>query len=151
MLLGGQGDDTIDSYLFKPIQRICKYPLLFRVSFLLMLRGNSQSLVSATPPYQELEKYTPEGHPDRAATLQALAVMKEVCSLINEAKRRVEKLEAIADLQATIEGWEGSNATDTCNELIKEGSLIKISAGNTQERMFYLFDNLLVYCKKSLM
>uniref|UniRef100_A0AAY3ZU62 Phosphatidylinositol 3,4,5-trisphosphate-dependent Rac exchanger 2 protein n=1 Tax=Denticeps clupeoides TaxID=299321 RepID=A0AAY3ZU62_9TELE len=28
------------------------------------------------------------------------------------------------------------------------GALLKISAGNIQERMFFLFDNLLVYCKK---
>ena len=37
MLLGGKGDRSIDSYLFKPIQRVCKYPLLFRVSCLLCL------------------------------------------------------------------------------------------------------------------
>uniref|UniRef100_A0A8C0UHY8 Phosphatidylinositol-3,4,5-trisphosphate dependent Rac exchange factor 1 n=1 Tax=Cyanistes caeruleus TaxID=156563 RepID=A0A8C0UHY8_CYACU len=28
------------------------------------------------------------------------------------------------------------------------GTLLKISAGNIQERMFFLFDNLLVYCKR---
>lgn len=78
-------------------------------------------------------------------------MMRKLCSVINEARRRVEKLEAIADWQATVEGWEGSNVTDTCNELIKEGPLIKISAGNTQERTFFLFDNLLVYCKKGLL
>lgn len=76
-------------------------------------------------------------------------MFRDVCSVINEAKRRVEKLEAIADWQATVDGWEGSNVTDTCTELIKDGSLIKISAGNTQERQFFLFDNLFVYCKKS--
>ena len=32
MLLGGRQDDSIGTYLFKPIQRVCKYPLLFRVS-----------------------------------------------------------------------------------------------------------------------
>ena len=73
------------------------------------------------------------------------------CSVINEAKRGIERLEAIVDWQATVEGWEGSNVVDTCNELVKEGALIKISAGNTQERMFFLFDNLLVYCKKALL
>ena len=31
MLLGGLSDTSISSYLFKPIQRICKYPLLFKV------------------------------------------------------------------------------------------------------------------------
>ena len=39
--------------------------------------------------------------------------------------------------------------TDTCNEQVMKGTLIKISAGNTQEREFFLFDNLLVYCKKT--
>lgn len=78
-------------------------------------------------------------------------MMREICSEINEARRQVEKLEAIADWQGTVEGWEGPNVVDTCNELIREGPLIKISAGNTQERMFFLFDNLLVYCKKSLL
>ena len=76
-------------------------------------------------------------------------MFRDICSVINEAKRRVEKLEAIADWQATVDGWEGSNITDTCNELVKEGPLIKISAGNTQERQFFLYDNLFVYCKKS--
>ena len=32
--------------------------------------------------------------------------MKTVCSYVNETKRRVEKLEAIADWQSTVEGWE---------------------------------------------
>ena len=68
--------------------------------------------------------------------------------MINEAKRRVERLEAIAEWQETIESWEGSPVVDTCSELVKEGSLIKISAGNMQERVFFLYDGLLVYCKR---
>ena len=44
---------------------------------------------------------------------------------------------------------QGPNVTDSCSDLIKKGTLIKISAGNTQEREFFLFDNLLVYCKKT--
>ena len=30
-LMGGHGDEDLSSYVFKPIQRMCKYPLLFRV------------------------------------------------------------------------------------------------------------------------
>ena len=100
---------------------------------------------------QELEKYTPRDHADYESTHVVSGVMRDICCVINEAKRAVEKLDAIADLQASVEGWEGSKVTDTCNELIKDGPLIKISVGNTQERMFFLFDNLLVYCKKSLL
>ncbi|MEQ2185484.1 Phosphatidylinositol 3,4,5-trisphosphate-dependent Rac exchanger 2 protein, partial [Goodea atripinnis] len=42
----------------------------------------------------------------------------------------------------------GSNITDTCTEMLMQGVLLKISAGNMQERVFFLFDKLLVYCKK---
>ena len=98
---------------------------------------------------QELLKYTPESHEDYCNTEQALSMMRGICSVINEAKRRVEKLEVIADWQGTVDGWEGSPVVDTCNELVKEGTLIKISAGNMQERVFFLFDNLLVYCKRA--
>lgn len=44
--------------------------------------------------------------------------------------------------------FQGSNITDTCTELLMHGVLLKISAGNIQERIFFLFDKLLVYCKK---
>ena len=47
------------------MQRICKYPLLFR----------------------ELLKHTPEGHPDRAPLEKASDVLKDVTLQINEIKR----------------------------------------------------------------
>lgn len=43
---------------------------------------------------------------------------------------------------------QGTNLTDICTELLLQGNLLKISAGNIQERVFFLFDNLLVYCKR---
>jgi len=44
--------------------------------------------------------------------------------------------------------FQGTNLTDICTELLLQGNLLKISAGNIQERVFFLFDNLLVYCKR---
>ncbi|KAM4692072.1 phosphatidylinositol 3,4,5-trisphosphate-dependent Rac exchanger 1 protein isoform 2-T2 [Rhinophrynus dorsalis] len=128
MLLGGRKttDIPLEGYLLTPIQRICKYPLLLK----------------------ELAKRTPMKHPDHSAVQSALQAMKTVCSNINETKRQMEKLEALEQLQSHIEGWEGSNLTDICTQLLLQGTLLKISAGNIQERMFFLFDNLLVYCKR---
>uniref|UniRef100_W5M0B2 Phosphatidylinositol-3,4,5-trisphosphate dependent Rac exchange factor 1 n=1 Tax=Lepisosteus oculatus TaxID=7918 RepID=W5M0B2_LEPOC len=128
MLLGGKKttDIPLEGYLLTPIQRICKYPLLLK----------------------ELLKRTPKSHADHPAVEQALQAMKTVCSDINETKRQMEKLEALEQLQSHIEGWEGTNLTDICTELLLYGSLLKISAGNIQERVFFLFDNLLVYCKR---
>uniref|UniRef100_A0A8C6L213 Phosphatidylinositol-3,4,5-trisphosphate dependent Rac exchange factor 1 n=1 Tax=Nothobranchius furzeri TaxID=105023 RepID=A0A8C6L213_NOTFU len=87
-------------------------------------------------------------HTDYPAVEEALQLMKAVCSNINETKRQMEKLEALEQLQSHIEGWEGTNLTDICTELLLHGNLLKISAGNIQERVFFLFDNLLVYCKR---
>ncbi|XP_056320306.1 phosphatidylinositol 3,4,5-trisphosphate-dependent Rac exchanger 1 protein [Danio aesculapii] len=128
MLLGGKKstDVPLEGYLLSPIQRICKYPLLLR----------------------ELLKRTPKKHSDYPAVEEALQAMKAVCCNINETKRQMEKLEALEILQSHIEGWEGTNLTDICTELLLQGNLLKISAGNIQERVFFLFDNLLVYCKR---
>ncbi|XP_064155468.1 phosphatidylinositol 3,4,5-trisphosphate-dependent Rac exchanger 1 protein-like [Anguilla rostrata] len=128
MLLGGKktSDIPLEGYLLAPIQRICKYPLLLK----------------------ELLKRTPKKHADYPAVEEALQAMKAVCSNINETKRQMEKLEALEQLQSHIEGWEGTNLTDICTELLLHGNLLKISAGNIQERVFFLFDNLLVYCKR---
>ncbi|CAK6955095.1 phosphatidylinositol 3%2C4,5-trisphosphate-dependent Rac exchanger 1 protein [Scomber scombrus] len=128
MLLGGKKstDIPLEGYLLNPIQRICKYPLLLK----------------------ELLKRTPKKHTDYPAVEEALQAMKAVCSNINETKRQMEKMEALEQLQSHIEGWEGTNLTDICTELLLHGNLLKISAGNIQERVFFLFDNLLVYCKR---
>ncbi|XP_008579635.1 PREDICTED: phosphatidylinositol 3,4,5-trisphosphate-dependent Rac exchanger 2 protein [Galeopterus variegatus] len=128
MLLGGRKntDVPLEGYLVTPIQRICKYPLILK----------------------ELLKRTPRKHSDYAAVMEALQAMKAVCSNINEAKRQMEKLEVLEEWQSHIEGWEGSSITDTCTEMLMCGVLLKISSGNIQERVFFLFDNLLVYCKR---
>ncbi|KAJ3586876.1 hypothetical protein NHX12_013268 [Muraenolepis orangiensis] len=128
MLLGGKKSTEIplEGYLLSPIQRICKYPLLLK----------------------ELLKRTPKKHTDYPAVEEALQAMKAVCSNINETKRQMEMLEALEQLQSHIEGWEGTNLTDICTKPLLHGNLLKISAGNIQERVFFLFDNLLVYCKR---
>lgn len=128
MLLGGRTNTEVplEGYLVAPIQRICKYPLLLK----------------------ELLKRTPKKHNDYGLVQESLQAMKSVCSSINEAKRQMEKLEILEEWQSHIEGWEGSNITDTCTEMLMHGVLLKISAGNIQERVFFLFDKLLVYCKK---
>ena len=57
---------------------------------------------------QELLKRTPKKHNDHGLVLEALQVMKAVCSNINEAKRQMEKLEVLEEWQSHIEGWEVS-------------------------------------------
>ena len=116
----------IEAYLLKPVQKICKYHLQLK----------------------ELLKNTSPSHPDYPHVEMALEVMKGVTANINEKKRRIDNLPAILDLQHSIDNWTGGDILDTATTLLQSGKLYKISKGHSQERKFYLFDNLLVYCKE---
>ena len=116
----------IETYLLKPVQKICKYHLQLN----------------------ELLKSTPPSHPDHPHVEQALEVMRNVTAYINEKKRRIDNLPAIMDLQHSIDNWTGPDILDSSTTLLQSGKLYKISKGHSQERKFYLFDNLLLYCKE---
>ncbi|KAI9141760.1 Dbl homology domain-containing protein [Paraphysoderma sedebokerense] len=58
----------LDSYLLKPVQRICKYPLLLK----------------------EILKYTDTTHPDHADLTAACNLISKVVDTVNESRRFVE-------------------------------------------------------------
>ncbi|XP_022252091.1 spermatogenesis-associated protein 13-like [Limulus polyphemus] len=122
-------DISLDGFLLTPVQRICKYPLQLA----------------------ELLKYTDLDHPDYIPVTCALSAMKEVAQLVNERKRRMECLEQLVEWQQNIDGWEGSDVLDSCSVLIHSGDIIRAFSGWSREYTLFLFDNLLVYCKKDLL
>lgn len=58
---------------------------------------------------QELVKHTPLDHPDHKPIKEAHLRMKDVCTGVNEARRQLEHLEKLEDLQNSISNWEVSN------------------------------------------
>ncbi|KAK3734362.1 hypothetical protein QZH41_016665 [Actinostola sp. cb2023] len=119
---------SLDGFLLTPVQKICKYPLQLA----------------------ELLKHTHNTHKDYEPVRQALESMKNVAALINERKRKVENIIKIARWQSTIEGWEGENVLERSSELIHSGEVCKVFNGTTQERVCFLFDHQLIYCKKDI-
>ncbi|XP_041420923.1 uncharacterized protein arhgef4.S isoform X2 [Xenopus laevis] len=124
-------DISIDGFLLTPVQKICKYPLQLA----------------------ELLKYTNPQHRDYTNVEAALDAMKNVAKLINERKRRLENIDKIAQWQSSIEDWEGEDILARSSELIHSGELTKISHQQPkgQQRIFFLFDHQIVYCKKDLL
>uniref|UniRef100_A0A3B4DCE1 Uncharacterized protein n=1 Tax=Pygocentrus nattereri TaxID=42514 RepID=A0A3B4DCE1_PYGNA len=124
-------DISLDGFLLTPVQKICKYPLQLA----------------------ELLKYTNPQHRDYKDVEAALNGMKNVARLINERKRRLENVDKIAQWQSSIEDWEGEDILSRSSDLIYSGELTKISPpqGKSQQRMFFLFNHQMVYCKKDLL
>ncbi|XP_026995546.2 uncharacterized protein arhgef4 isoform X5 [Tachysurus fulvidraco] len=124
-------DISLDGFLLTPVQKICKYPLQLA----------------------ELLKYTNPQHRDYKDVEAALNAMKNVAQLINERKRRLENIDKIAQWQSSIEDWEGEDVLSRSSDLIFSGDLTKISQPQVkgQQRMFFLFDHQLVFCKKDLL
>ncbi|KAM8882092.1 uncharacterized protein arhgef4 isoform 2-T2 [Synchiropus picturatus] len=124
-------DISLDGFLLTPVQKICKYPLQLA----------------------ELLKYTNPQHRDYKDVEAALNAMKNVARLINERKRRLENIDKIAQWQSSIDDWEGEDVLSRSSDLIFSGELTKLSQpqAKSQQRMFFLFDHQMVYCKKDLL
>nr|XP_055038669.1 spermatogenesis-associated protein 13 isoform X1 [Misgurnus anguillicaudatus] len=123
-------DISIAGFLLTPVQKICKYPLQLG----------------------ELLKYTPKDHSDYSGVCDAYTAMKNVASLINERKRRLESIDTIAHWQVSILHWVGDDVLTRSSELIHSGELTRIVRhGKTQQRSYFLFDHQLVFCKKDVL
>ncbi|KAG7487314.1 hypothetical protein MATL_G00021770 [Megalops atlanticus] len=123
-------DISIAGFLLTPVQKICKYPLQLG----------------------ELLKYTPPEHRDHSSVHGAYEAMRKVARLINERKRRLESVDTIAHWQAAILRWEGEDVLSRSSELIHSGELTRVwPDGRTQQRVFFLFDHQMVFCKKDVL
>ncbi|KAM5312632.1 rho guanine nucleotide exchange factor 4 isoform 2-T2 [Glossophaga mutica] len=124
-------DISLDGFLLTPVQKICQYPLQLA----------------------ELLKYTHPQHRDFKDVEAALEAMKKVAQLINERKRRLENIDKIAQWQSCVEDWEGEDLLVRSSELIHSGELTLVTQphAKSQQRMFFLFDHQLIYCKKDLL
>jgi len=75
--------------LIKPIQRICKYPLILK----------------------ELLKFTEKTHPDHIPLLNAITQVELIANKINEHKKEVENLQLLQVIQRHLDGFDVSGGT----------------------------------------
>ena len=118
-----------NSYLITPIQRICKYPLLLR----------------------ELIKFTDDSHEDKKTLQKALNQLQTATMQINERKKEFESYVKMLEIQENVEHLpRGFQLITPSRMFIREAYLAKISKGKFQERHFFLFTDLILYCSKNV-
>jgi hypothetical protein len=86
----------LNAYLIKPVQRVCKYPLLLK----------------------ELLKYTPESHIDFSDLTEACEAMQKGCLKLNERKREIDNMSHYL----TIKARTGKNFIESGRRFIEDGT-----------------------------
>eukprot|EP01104_Vermistella_antarctica_P019541 TRINITY_DN76_c3_g1_i1.p1 TRINITY_DN76_c3_g1~~TRINITY_DN76_c3_g1_i1.p1 ORF type:complete len:420 (-),score=92.07 TRINITY_DN76_c3_g1_i1:222-1298(-) len=115
---------SILSWLIKPIQRICKYPLLLR----------------------DLLKNTPNYHLDHGPLTVALRKIEQVVNYVNEKKREAEEQFRVVEIQKSIDGID--NLVSPTRRIMREGRMLA-SFGSEREATYqlWLFNDLIAAAK----
>jgi cell division control protein 24 len=134
------------AFLIKPVQRICKYPLLLNVSaavqdYLIGLQLNTslQDLIKTT---------SKEEYPYYDELVEGLNASKRITDKINEAQRRVENIAAVENLQNRVEDWKG-HAIANFGDLILDDLFMVTKSDVDREYHVFLFEKIILCCKEA--
>lgn len=116
-----------EDLIIMPVQRVPRYSLLLR----------------------DLIKHTPETHADYQRLVEAETMMGQIGNYINESIRKTDNARRIQELSA--KGARFDNLITPQRFLIREGVLKVEEKGKKESRHFFLFNDLLVTIKDSLM
>eukprot|EP00020_Sapocribrum_chincoteaguense_P011426 CAMPEP_0170732040 /NCGR_PEP_ID=MMETSP0437-20130122/1352_1 /TAXON_ID=0 /ORGANISM="Sexangularia sp." /LENGTH=1192 /DNA_ID=CAMNT_0011070275 /DNA_START=25 /DNA_END=3599 /DNA_ORIENTATION=- len=119
---------NLGAFLVKPMQRVCKYPLLFR----------------------ELLKHLDKTDGDYASCVTAQAKIEEIVGKINESKREKESSELFVTLQ-TLEGADQYVIISPSRRLIREGEMaLRIGKRKKpRDEKFFLFNDAILFARAS--
>ena len=95
---------------------------------------------------EDLVRHTDKTHPDYADLEKSLDTIKAVANQINEDVKRQENRQKIIDIQSKFTSLAGSlNLVEAHRLYIREGVLWKVCRRASKKRLFYLFNDLMLY------
>ncbi|XP_051977132.1 FYVE, RhoGEF and PH domain-containing protein 6 isoform X1 [Xyrauchen texanus] len=112
---------ALKHYLLKPVQRIPQYQLLLT----------------------DYLKNLPEDSSDYKDTQTALGVVKEVANHANDIMKQGDNFQKLMQVQYSLNGHH--EIVQPGRVFLKEGTLMKLSRKVMQPRMFFLFNDILLY------
>ncbi|XP_056270153.1 FERM, ARHGEF and pleckstrin domain-containing protein 2 isoform X3 [Pseudoliparis swirei] len=116
----------LNTFLLKPIQRLMHYKLIL----------------------ERLCKHYSPGHRDHDDCKEALKEVAEIATQLQSSLIRLENFQKLTELQRDLIGIE--NLTGPGREFIREGCLYKLTKKGLQQRMFFLFSDMLLYTSKGV-
>jgi cell division control protein 24 len=134
----------LPAFLIKPVQRICKYPLLIDVSSVHLRSG--LLLKSFLCPQSLIKVTNAEDYPYYEELKEGSAAAKRITDKINEAQRRAENEQTVKDLEGRIEDWKGHHLSNF-GELILDDIFVVKKSGVDREYHVFLFEKIILCCK----
>ncbi|KAJ7072355.1 hypothetical protein C8F01DRAFT_242548 [Mycena amicta] len=116
------------AFLIKPIQRVCKYPLL--------LESLIKAASAADYPYFDELKAGSEA-------------AKRITDKINEAQRRAENEQTVKSLQFRVDDWKGHHV-ENFGELLLDDIFVVTKSDIDREYHVFLFEKIICCCKEAL-
>ncbi|XP_051996583.1 FERM, ARHGEF and pleckstrin domain-containing protein 2-like isoform X1 [Xyrauchen texanus] len=116
----------LNTFLLKPIQRLMQYKLILE---------------------RLCKHYTPQ-HRDHDDCNEALKEVAGMATQLQSNLIRLENFQKLTELQRDLIGIE--NLTAPGREFIREGCLYKLTKKGLQQRMFFLFSDMLLYTSKGV-
>nr|XP_020641970.1 FERM, RhoGEF and pleckstrin domain-containing protein 2 isoform X1 [Pogona vitticeps] len=116
----------LNTFLLKPIQRLMHYKLILG----------------------RLCKHYTADHRDYADCRNALKEVTEMTSQLQNSLIRLENFQKLTELQHDLLGVD--NLVAAGREFIREGCLYKLTKKGLQQRMFFLFSDMLLYTSKGV-
>ncbi|KAL0089101.1 hypothetical protein F4703DRAFT_1973302, partial [Phycomyces blakesleeanus] len=116
----------LPSMLIKPVQRVCKYPLLM------------QEIVKSTPEDWAYSDEMKAGH----------AAIQRIANNVNETKRCQENELIVEDLKRRIEGWKGP--IENFGLLLLQDTFFLMGNDAGREMTTFLFEKTLLICKEEI-
>ncbi|KAM3584613.1 Guanine nucleotide exchange factor for Cdc42p [Umbelopsis sp. WA50703] len=115
----------LPSMLIKPVQRICKYPLLL----------------------SQLIKATDKDWPHISEMNDGLESIQRVTSRVNEVQRQYENLQIVEDLKRRVEDWKGY-AVEQFGQLALQDKFMMATNDAERELHVFFFEKILLICKE---
>ncbi|XP_028259179.1 FERM, ARHGEF and pleckstrin domain-containing protein 2 isoform X2 [Parambassis ranga] len=116
----------LNTFLLKPIQRLMHYKLIL----------------------ERLCKHYSPTHRDHDDCKEALKEVADIAAQLQSSLIRLENFQKLTELQRDLIGIE--NLTAPGREFIREGCLYKLTKKGLQQRMFFLFSDMLLYTSKGV-
>lgn len=115
----------LNEFLIKPLQRICKYPLML----------------------EKLVKHTPPTDPTYPNLVEGLACSSRILTAMNAAMHLRDKAKQALRLHGQVEDWKGHEISTFGQLLLTENFTV---CKNDQDREYhvYLFESILLCCKE---